>query len=302
MRDELGAVRELSRVLEPFVGCVYFAPDVHQKYVDLGFSPSARSVNNVAMPDGVAYFTSRGSLLGPVHGNLVASAFAVFNPQAVVPAVTAGWKSTDAATIRTARQTGTVEFLSRILANDLSQDQSTATTVADCLERAASICNVAGRPLFAGAIAGTPPTDPLARAWFFGDALRECRGDSHTAAWIAKDLDAIEIGLLTELYWGLPSKSYVRTRAWSDDQLNDGLERLQTRGLFTSGSLTDAGRSLREAIETDTDRQMVRVINAIGPDFDRVLATLERWSTTVRANFGYPATGPQDLANLNQDR
>ena len=67
------AARRLGSVLEPVVGQVYFAPECHQAYEALGFSPSARDVDGVAMPDGPAYFTSRGSVLGQVPGTVVAA-------------------------------------------------------------------------------------------------------------------------------------------------------------------------------------------------------------------------------------
>ena len=41
-------------------------------------------------------------------------------------------------------------------------------------------------------------------AWRLADQLREFRGDAHTAAWTTAGFDATEIGLLSELYWGLP--------------------------------------------------------------------------------------------------
>ena len=44
-------------------------------------STRARTANGVALPDGPAYFTSRGSVMGQVPGELVAAAFAVFNPE-----------------------------------------------------------------------------------------------------------------------------------------------------------------------------------------------------------------------------
>ena len=55
------------------------------------------------MPDGPTYFCSRGSVMGQVPGELIAAAFAVFNPEAVVPSVAHGWTLTDAATICDAR-------------------------------------------------------------------------------------------------------------------------------------------------------------------------------------------------------
>ncbi len=280
------------------MGCVYFAPECHSAYAALGFAASGRSVNGVAMPDGPAYFTSRGSLLGQVHGNLVASAFAVFNPAAVVPSVAHGWTITDAPTIRQTRQDATVSFLRRALSADNTPDATETARVRDALARGVDACAVEGRPLFAGVMAGPQPTDdPLAHAWFLGDALREARGDSHTAAWISHGLDAVEIGLLTESYWGLPFKSYVRTRAWSDAQLDAGIERLTERGLIADGALSEAGRTTRELIEMRTDAQMNAAVAAMGDDFAPAVATLNTWSAAVRAAHGYPASGPQDLAS-----
>ena len=87
--EELSAkARRLAAVIEPFAGQVYFSPECHAEYAQLGFSPSPAERNGVALPDGSAYFCSRGSLLGQAPGDLVASAFAVFNPSVVVPAVT----------------------------------------------------------------------------------------------------------------------------------------------------------------------------------------------------------------------
>jgi hypothetical protein len=305
------AARELSRVLEPFVGCVYFAPNCHERYARLGFAPSPRVMNGVALPDGAAYFTSRGSLLGQVHGTLVASAFAVFNPAVVVPAVQQGWLLTDAPTIRAARQSATVSFLRDVVGVDPRAPQ-----VAAALSQIAVGCRVEGRPLFAGALAGdAPQDDPLAQAWFFGDALREFRGDSHTAAWVGQGLNAVEIGLLTELWWGLPLKSYSRTRAWSDADLDEGVESLRSRGLVQvapSGTtnttdkgsgFTSAGRLLRAQIEAQTDEQMARSLEQAGVGLDDlsglgVLSTLDEWSAAVRIAKGYPEAGPQELATL----
>ena len=78
--------------------------------------------------------------------------------------------------------------------------------------------------------------------WRLADQLREYRGDAHTAAWTSAGLDATEVGLLTELYWGLPMRTYVRTRAWSDEQLDVAAEdRLSERGLVADGALPRRG-------------------------------------------------------------
>src|SRR3954451_3172227 len=116
--DRTPPARRLAGALEPFVGQVYFSPECHAAYAALGFAPSAAKAGDVALPDGPAYFCSRGSALGQVPGELVASAFAVFNPAAVVPSVSFGWTLTDAATIAAARTTGATAQLVRILGSE----------------------------------------------------------------------------------------------------------------------------------------------------------------------------------------
>src|SRR3954447_19395913 len=91
--------RALGSVIEPFAGQVYFSPECHANYEGLGFGPSPGDFGGVAGPEFSAYFTSRGSVMGQVPGELVAAAFGVFNPEIVIPAVSAGWAKTDATTI-----------------------------------------------------------------------------------------------------------------------------------------------------------------------------------------------------------
>src|SRR5512132_2666589 len=107
--------RSLAAAIEPVVGQVFFAPEAHKAYEALGFAPSPGSFGNgVAAPDGPAYFTSRGSLLGQVEPEVVASAFGVFKPAVVVVGVRFGWTRTDAATIFATRRSGAVAQLERV--------------------------------------------------------------------------------------------------------------------------------------------------------------------------------------------
>ena len=296
---ELSAkARSLGGALEPLIGQVYFSPECHANYAALGFQPSPGDMNGVALPESVAYFTSRGSLMGQVPGEVVAAAFAVFNPLVVVPAVTAGWQITDAATICAARRHGAIAQLERVLGSK----PGGVSKARQILERAVQVLRPEGRPLFAGTLSQSIPDTDLGATWHFGDMLREYRGDSHTAAWISAGLDAVEIGLLTELYWGLPLKSYSRTRAWSEDDYTAAIERLESRGLVSDGAFTAEGRTVREQVEIDTDRQMLHVILAIGTDFDHLIAMLGPWSQVVRNFKGYPSSGPHELAEAASRR
>jgi hypothetical protein len=284
--------RALRDLLEPIAAQVYFSPEAHTAYQALGFGPSPGSYEGVALPDGPAYFTSRGSCLGQVPGELVAAAFAVFNPAVVVPAVAFGWSITDAATIAEARTAGAVAQLERIL-GDQPEGLDRALLL---LGRAAEPLPVAGRPLYAGLVALGRPGDGLAHMWRVADRLREYRGDSHTASWSAAGLDAVEIGLLTELWWGLPMRTYVRSRAWSPEQLDDAESRLRERGLIEGDGFSQSGAALRTEIELATDRQMRPAVEALGADVDELLALLAPWAAAIKAAGGYFARGPGDLA------
>ena len=113
---------------------------------------------------------------------------------------------------------------------------------------------------------------------------------------MSADLTATEIGLLTELYWGVPLRSYSRTRAWTDAQFDEATDSLQRRGLVENDSFTAAGRDERERIEVLTDQQMAPAIAAIGDDIDELFAILEPWGAAVREGRGYLPAGPHDLA------
>ena len=290
--------RRLGAVLEPVVGQVYFSPECHKNYVNLGFDDSAREINGVAMPDGPAYFTSRGSILGQVRGDVVAAAFAVFNPDVVAPLVELGWSRTDATTINEARTEGAVDQLRRVLGDE----PDGLDRVNELLARAVEPLRPEGRSLYAGLRALGVPDDPVTAMWRRGDMLREFRGDSHITAWVSVGLDATEIGLLTELYWGLPLRTYSRTRAWTDEQFDAATERLEAEGLIADGAFTTAGRALREDIEVHTDDQMRPTLEALGDDITELCDRLAPWGEAIRAANGYPASGPHDLARLTAAR
>ncbi len=279
--------RRLAQLIEPVVGQVFFSPECHARYAALGFDPSPGTMGTgVALPDGPAYFTSRGSALGQAPGEVVAAAFGVFNPEIVVPLVTLGWTHTNADTIAQERLTGAVEQLQRILGPDPAGiDRAVAL-----LARATAPLEPCGRALFAGTLAQPLPGTPLGDLFRLGDRLREYRGDSHMAAWVAAGLDAAEIGLLTEAYWGLPARSYVRTRAWSSPQLDAAQARLDTAGYLHDGTLTTAGRAFREQIEHATDAQMAPALRALGDDFSDLEAILTPLDHLVMEANGYPAS------------
>jgi Helix-turn-helix family len=282
---QLTPARRIWDVVEPIAANVYFAPEVHRAYQEVGFDGPSRVIRGIEFPDMLAYFTSRGACLGDhVSGHLVAASFGVFKRPMVVAAVEEGWKRTDAPSILAARQQGATASLRRIL-GDEPDGLAFATTV---LRRMAEAGPAEGRYLHSGLLSLGYPGDPMGDFWRAADLVREHRGDSHVAAWIDADLDATEVGLLTDPWRGQPLKSWVRTRGWTDEELDAGCDRLRSRGLLDGDELTAAGRDLREGIETATDHMERRVVAAMGDDGGELFALLDGWCDQVVAAGGYP--------------
>lgn len=283
--EALPAARRIWAAVEPLAANVYFAPEAHRAYQALGFAGPSRVSRGIEYPDMVAYFTSRGACLGPqVPGDVVAAAFGVFKRSLVVDAVARGWQQTDHEAILTARQQGAVASLRRILGDE--PDRISWAT--DVLRRMADAAPAEGRHLHAGLRSLGYPGDPVGDLWRAADLVREHRGDCHIAAWISADLDATEVGLLTDLWRGLPIKSWVRSRGWTDDDLDAACDRLRHRGLLAGDQLTDGGWQLRQSIEDDTDRMVRRVVDALGDDDEALFALLGGWNQRILAAGGYP--------------
>ncbi|SEA60810.1 MULTISPECIES: hypothetical protein [unclassified Mycobacterium] len=277
--------RALWAAIEPFAGHVYFSPEANAEYTALGFGTGRGSLpSGVQTSNRDAYNTSRGSALGHASGEVVAAAFAVFEPEMVAAAVERGWALADPDTIAAARRRGATNSLRRMI----GEKPDGLGRVIELLNRASEPLQMAGRPLFAGLCARDLPADPLGRAWALADRLREYRGDSHTAAWIAAGFDAVEIGLLSEQWWDLPPRTYVYTRAWTDTQLDAATRRLQERGMLDGERLSPAGRLAREQIELATDYQMRPAVEALNGDIDELLGAVGRWSAAIQAAGGYP--------------
>lgn len=265
--------RRLRDLVEPIAANVYFAPEAQSEYKELGLS---------YLP---GYFCSRSACMGEMPGEVVVSTFAVFNPDIVLPAVAEGWSKTDRPSILAARQRGAVAGLGRILGG-VPDGAARATSL---LRRAGQEASAEGHPLFAGLRSLEDPGEPMADLWRAADIVREHRGDSHTCAWVSAGVDAVEITVLTELWWRLPLNTYVRTRGWTDDQVAAAADRLRQRGLIEGEAFTPEGEALRASIEEATDRQERVVVEALGDDADELMGLLEPWSKAVLDSGGYPS-------------
>ena len=282
--SDVSDARRLAGALEPIAGQAQFSPECHRNYEALGFPPSPGRAGLTALPDRCAFFTARGAVLGDVPAEVVAAAFAVFNPAEIVPLVRRGRDLADAATVWAARLDGAAAQLRRIL----GPAPDRVGWVTDRLLAAAEDLPLAGRAFFAAQRAAAIPDDPVARLWRAADRLREFRGDSHTQVWSAAGFDPLEIGLLSDQFWGLAPRAHTAGRGWSADQLAAGEARLRARGLLdTEGHMTEVGRAAREDIEAGTDRAVAPALAVLGDDLDDLLRTIGPWGRAIRDAGGY---------------
>jgi hypothetical protein len=270
--------RVLRNVCEPIGANVYFAPEAHQRYAALGLAGY-----------GSGYFCSRGASLGKPSGLVVTSAFGVFSPAIVVPAVEAGWAATEPEPLLQARYDGAVASLRLQLGEP---DAGDVTRAVELLQRGLAAAEGAGHALFSGLKSLSWPSDPVGQLWRCCDMVREHRGDSHISVWTKAMLQPIEIQLMSELQLGIPLKTYSATRGWTPQQMDDAIAGMRAKGWMEGDDFSAAGKSFRERIESETDEMEVPVVDAIGDDFDELIGILRPWASTIVkagiAGGGYP--------------
>lgn len=274
---------------------MYFAPECHANYEALGYGPSAGEFGGVAAPNEVAYFWSRGAALGDVPGETIAAAFAVFNPSVVVPLVAEARAIASREQILAARLDGQRDYLQRVLSPAASAGVERVT---ELLQGLAAAGRVAGHHLYAGLLSLGYPGDPMGDLWRAADLVREHRGDCHVGAWTSTGLSGPEIMLLTELWWGIPRRTYAFTRGWTAEQFDEADERLVAAGYVSDDQLTEEGRSLRRAIEDATDWQERPVGEALGNDANELFALLAPIVADIITHQGYPPAAFMTEADL----
>jgi hypothetical protein len=269
--------RRLRDLVEPLAANVYFAPEAHANYKELGLR---------YIP---GYFTSRGACMGQVPGEMVVMAFGVFEPNLVINAVAEGWSKTDRDTILAARERGATDSLRNLL----GADPAGMARATELLKRAGDAATGEGRALYSGLRSLGWPGCPIGDLWRAADLLREHRGDSHTCAWVAAGIAPVEITLLTELWWRMPLNTYVRTRGWDEEAIAGGIASLEEKGYIKDGAFTPAGEAVRADIEAATDEGERRIVEALGDDADELFTILEPWAKTIVTAGGYPSDPSQ---------
>lgn len=265
------AARRLRDVLAPIGEHAIWSPRTNEVLdkLGLGFVP--------------AYLWGRAVGLGDPPGEVVAAAFGVYEPRLVTAVYEHARRQCGRAGFLAAREEATIASLSDIL-GDVDVTGSVAV-----LRRGVEAADNCGRALFSGLNSLDWPDDPVGQLWRACDLLREHRGDSHMAVWIAAGLGPVAVNLLTELWLGMPLGVYTAMRrGWPEADIVSAVAELEARGLVSGAEITAAGRVFRDQLEDRTDALEQPVVDAMGEDFEPVIQALDTWSTTIAASGAFP--------------
>ncbi|MDI2132312.1 SCO6745 family protein [Yinghuangia seranimata] len=243
--------RRLWRAIEPIHGVAYYAPESIEATRGLGL-----------IGYWMGYFAGRLAPVGAVDARTASALSFAFAPRRVERAIPEAWAIAAPDKVVQAR----LDAVSTTL-KGAGAERKAIARLADLFELAVEGCAFEGRALAAGWADVPRPADPEARLWLATAVLREHRGDGHVIAVTYHGLSGLEAGV-THVATGEVSRELIQTtRAWTDEEWEQAVERLTTRGLIAEGGgLTDKGRNLRREIEDTTDRLASSQADTLGTE------------------------------------
>jgi hypothetical protein len=272
--------RRAWTLFEPIHAIVYFAPEASEHYKAAGLRGGW-----------MAYFASRSAPMGAVTPGVVTAVFHNFQPAMVARAIPDAWRYSSPDQALTARTAVADSALRRLWGDEVASDdvaQAATATIA-----VANGLRGGGRPLYTATAGLEEPEVPHLKLWHACTLLREHRFDGHVAALTVHGLDGLE-SLVTALAAGsgIDAATIRRFRGWTEEEWDQGVERLQSRGILdAAGALTAEGRWLRTAVEEMTDRLADDVWAAMDDrSRERLFDSLRRLSTLLENPDGirYP--------------
>lgn len=282
MRRQPALARRFFDRYEPVHAVTYFAPEARAALDALGYRGLW-----------MGYFAARAAPLGMAPREVVTAVFYNFAPERVAKALPAAWEIAGPQAALQARQESAVAALRRY---GLDSGE-TIGVAAELAGKAARHAPLDARPLFAANLALPWPDDPLAALWHAATLLREQRGDAHVAVLAAEGISGRESNVLHAAA-GNVSRDYIaRTRDYDETAWRRHEQRLAERGLLDDdGTLTVAGRELKDHIESTTDALSLSAFDALSDDeVERLFRALTPITRAVVAGGDIPAATPMTL-------
>ncbi|OMB91117.1 SCO6745 family protein [Mycobacterium colombiense] len=282
MRRQPALARRFFDRYEPVHAVTYFAPEARAALDALGYRGFW-----------MGYFAARSAPLGAAPREVVSAIFYNFAPERVAKALPAAWEIAGPQAALQARQESAVAALRRY---GLGSDEN-MRVAAELAGRAARNAPLDARPLFAANLALPWPDDPLSALWHATTLLREQRGDAHVAVLAAAGISGRESNVLHAAA-GNVSRDYIaRTRDYDETTWRQHEQRLAERGLLNDdGTLTSAGRELKDDIELRTDTLALSALDALSDDdVETLFQALTPITRAVVAGGDVPALTPMTL-------
>ncbi|MGW0823438.1 SCO6745 family protein [Streptomyces sp. NPDC002845] len=238
------AARRCHNALNPLHSTHYFSPDLGREMAAMGVEDRD-----------AAYLAVRAAAMGPVGAGTVTATFYNFRHDLVARHVPAVWQTASPKVVLAARARAVDATLRRLLGAELIASKEVAEA-AELALRATEACVRTARPLYAAHADLPVPDEPHLALWHAATLLREHRGDGHLAVLLHAELDPVEALVShTATGKGMAPKWVLATRGWTRDDWAAAADRLRERGLLDAeGELTEAGITLRQDIESETDR------------------------------------------------
>lgn len=282
MRRQPALARRFFDRYEPVHAVTYFAPEARAALDALGYRGFW-----------MGYFAARSAPLGAAPREVVSAIFYNFAPERVAKALPAAWEIAGPQAALQARQESAVAALRRY---GLDADEN-IRVAAELAGRAARHAPLDARPLFAANLALPWPDDPLSALWQATTLLREQRGDAHVAVLAAAGISGRESNVLHAAA-GNVSRDYIaRTRDYDETSWRQHEQRLAERGLLDdNGTLTAAGRELKNHIELTTDTLALSALDTLSDDeVETLFGALTPITRAVVAGGDVPAVTPMTL-------
>jgi hypothetical protein len=282
MRREPKLARRFFDRFEPVHAVTYFAPEARAALDGLGYRGFW-----------MGYFAARSAPLGKACPEVVTAIFYNFAPERVAKALPAAWEIAGPEAALRARQESAVAALRRY---GIGGDENIATA-AELAAKAAREAPLEGRPLFAANRALPWPDDPLAALWHAATLLREQRGDTHIAVLAAAGVSGRECNVLHTAAGAVPRDYMAVARDYDEAAWRRHEQRLAERGLLNDdGSITAAGRELKDDIESSTDALSLSALDALTDDeVEALFQALTPIARAVIAAGDVPAMTPMGL-------
>jgi hypothetical protein len=237
-QDWVAITTRNARSVQTTIGWIFWDPGAVARFERLG------------LPGPLGYIAARCAPLAPAGPDAVIAAFGSISPDGIRWAFDLVGASTTFDDVWHARDQAVLEGL----AEHAPAIVDPLTRLGPLLWPVVERLPVAGRVFAAAHLRMPRPTHPVLSGWHAVNCLREWRGDTHWALVVAAGLTGVEASIVHNAWLGYEPDWLPTSRGTDPADLAAGWASLEARGLADRGRVTEAGITLRQAVEDDTDR------------------------------------------------